>query len=246
MIGIVAAAAILSGPINVADAFIPTAGVTPHTSSSKNNDHKLTSGHRRARLSHSLENNAAQSLRHPRQPIVKNEKAYGYSLTVKARPSFSLSSTSPSVDNDRPCSVHRRTGGYRRPHSRYTGYKPRSITRSRIFCQEAEGIANPLSRDDAERAGINKLIAYFAETPAEQWNPGVLEAHLPSLMKGALYKQTMAERMAKVKSDEEQNGLIQVDAFLSGYLKQERRNLSRKKVRHWTDLGADEGGRHRS
>lgn len=43
-------------------------------------------------------------------------------------------------------------------------------------------------------------------------------------------RQTMTERLAKVASDEERERLVEVDAFLTDYLKKERRNSSRKKV----------------
>lgn len=41
----------------------------------------------------------------------------------------------------------------------------------------------------------------------------------------------MAERTAKVTSNDERDRLVEVDAFLTDYLKKERRNASRKKVR---------------
>lgn len=41
----------------------------------------------------------------------------------------------------------------------------------------------------------------------------------------------MKERMAKVSSGEDMRRLEEVDTFLTGYLKKEKRNASRKKVK---------------
>lgn len=89
---------------------------------------------------------------------------------------------------------------------------------------------NPLNREDPERARLNTLITILAETPMENWKPAVLDEFMSSLLKGGLYRQAMADRLAKVRSGEEQQALTRVDAFLSGYLSQERRRASRKKV----------------
>lgn len=92
-------------------------------------------------------------------------------------------------------------------------------------------VVNPLSRDDLERARINDFITILAETPTAEWKPAILDEYLPSLLKGSLYRQTMVERLAKVRSGEEQEALARVDAFLTGYIGQEKRKASRKKVR---------------
>lgn len=89
---------------------------------------------------------------------------------------------------------------------------------------------NPLRRNDAERAGINMLITTLASTPMDLWKPDILESHLPSLLKGGLFRQTMMERLAKARSGEEQQTLTRIDAFLTGYLGQEKRRGSRAKV----------------
>lgn len=92
------------------------------------------------------------------------------------------------------------------------------------------GMLNPLNREDPERARLNTLITILAETPMENWKPAVLDEFMSSLLKGGLYRQAMTDRLAKVRSGEEQQALTRVDAFLSGYLSQERRRASRKKV----------------
>lgn len=91
-------------------------------------------------------------------------------------------------------------------------------------------VVNPLSRDDPERARINDFITILAQTPTAEWKPAILDEYLSSLLKGNLYKQTMAERLAKVRSGEEREALTRVDAFLTGYIGQEKRKASRKKV----------------
>lgn len=93
------------------------------------------------------------------------------------------------------------------------------------------GMLNPLNREDPERARLNTLITVLAETPMENWKPAVLDEFMSSLLKGGLYRQAMSDRLAKVRSGEEQQALTRVDAFLTGYLSQERRRASRKKVR---------------
>lgn len=89
---------------------------------------------------------------------------------------------------------------------------------------------NPLSRDDPERARLNNFITILAGTPREEWKPAILDEYLSSLLKGNLYRQAMAERLAKVRSGDERETLTRVDAFLTGFLSQERRRASRKKV----------------
>lgn len=92
-------------------------------------------------------------------------------------------------------------------------------------------VVNPLSRDDPERARINDFITILAETPTEEWKPAILDENLSSLLKGNLYRQAMTEKLAKVRSGEELEALTRVDAFLTGYIGQEKRKASRKKVR---------------
>ncbi|CAM9104029.1 unnamed protein product [Ascophyllum nodosum] len=91
-------------------------------------------------------------------------------------------------------------------------------------------VLNPLSRDDPERARINTFITILAETPVEEWKPAILDEYLSSLLRGHLYRQAMTERLSNVRSGEEREALTRVDAFLTGYLGQERRKASRKKV----------------
>lgn len=95
----------------------------------------------------------------------------------------------------------------------------------------AEDVLNPLARGDPERARVNHLITILAETPMNQWKPAILDEYMSSLLKQGLYRQAMTERMAKVRSGEDQEALTRVDAYLTGYLGQESRRASRKKVR---------------
>lgn len=94
-----------------------------------------------------------------------------------------------------------------------------------------EDVLNPLARGDPERARVNNLITILAETPMNQWKPAILDEYMSSLLKRGLYRQAMAERLAKVRSGEDQEALMRVDAYLTGYLGQESRRASRKKVR---------------
>lgn len=48
--------------------------------------------------------------------------------------------------------------------------------------------SNPLKRYDEERAGIDSLITYFSQTPFDRWNPSMLDAQLPNLLQGSLYR----------------------------------------------------------
>lgn len=89
---------------------------------------------------------------------------------------------------------------------------------------------NPLDRGDPERARVNNLITILAETPMDQWKPAILDEYMSSLLKRGLYRQAIAERLAKVRSGEDQEALTRVDAYLTGYLGQESRRASRKKV----------------
>lgn len=114
-----------------------------------------------------------------------------------------------------------------RPHA---GVSPRASTDG----SSGGDVANPLQRGDAERAGINNLITLLTSSPMEQWRPDLLEEHLPSLLKAGLFRQTMTERQANARSREEREALGKVDAFLSGYLGQEKRRGSRAKVRDWS------------
>lgn len=89
---------------------------------------------------------------------------------------------------------------------------------------------NPLSRDEPERARINNFITILVETPMSEWKPAIVDEYMPSLLKGSLYAQTMGERIAKVRTGENREALMRVDAYLTGFLSQERRRASRKKV----------------
>lgn len=116
---------------------------------------------------------------------------------------------------------------YRRPRSAATA------TPSMSSSSEYGGLRqrNPLRRDDAERARLNEFITILVKTPVPEWKPALFEEYLPSLLKGNLYKQTMLEMLAKVRSGEEHETLSNVDAYLSGFLSQEKRKASRKMVR---------------
>lgn len=107
----------------------------------------------------------------------------------------------------------------------------------------SEDVLNPLARGDPERARVNNLITIFAETPMHQWKPAILDEYMSSLLKRGLYRQAMTERMAKVRSGEDQEALTRVDAYLTGYLGQESRRASRKKVRgEGGDYGSSRSG----
>lgn len=92
------------------------------------------------------------------------------------------------------------------------------------------GVVNPLRRDDSERAKISSLISALASTPMDQWRPDLLEAHLPTLLQGGLFRQTMTERLTNARSRKDREDLTRVDAFLTGYLGKEKRRSSRAKV----------------
>lgn len=92
------------------------------------------------------------------------------------------------------------------------------------------GVINPLRRDDSERAKISSLISDLASTPMDQWKPDLVEAHLPSLLQGGLFRQTMTERLTNARSRKDREDLTRVDAFLTGYLGKEKRRSSRAKV----------------
>lgn len=97
-------------------------------------------------------------------------------------------------------------------------------------------MVNPLDRNDLERARVNTVITILAETPMAEWKPAVLDEYISSLLKGNLFKQAMSERLAKVRSGDEMEALKRVNAFLMGYLGQEKRRASRKKVTKWRSL----------
>ena len=136
-----------------------------------------------------------------------------------------LGSSSPAV-----CAGLRVSGAA----SRYSQRRPRATTAvGSGFSADGggENVLNPLARGDPERARVNNLITILAETPMNQWKPAVLDEYMSSLLKRGLYRQAMAERLAKVRSGEDQEALVRVDAYLTGYLGQESRRASRKKVR---------------
>eukprot|EP00752_Nemacystus_decipiens_P002881 g2680.t2 len=58
--------------------------------------------------------------------------------------------------------------------------------------------ANPLDRNDPERARVNDLITILAGTPMEEWKPAVIDEYMESLLKRGLFRQAMNERLAKV------------------------------------------------
>lgn len=101
----------------------------------------------------------------------------------------------------------------------------------RTAANGSESVAAWSGREDSERARLNTLISVLASSPEEDWTPDLLDAFSGALLNGALYRQAIASRLAKVRSPEEQATLTKVDAFLTGYLTQERRRASRAKVR---------------
>ncbi|CAN0432705.1 unnamed protein product [Ectocarpus sp. 12 AP-2014] len=89
---------------------------------------------------------------------------------------------------------------------------------------------NPLARNDPERARVNNLITILAGTPMAEWKPAVIDEYMESLLKRGIFRQTMDERLAKVRSGEEREALARVDSYMTGFLGHEWRKASRKKV----------------
>jgi hypothetical protein len=96
------------------------------------------------------------------------------------------------------------------------------------FSSSFENIA--ASGDDS-RAGLNFLITYLTQIPSDEWKPTILSKYLPALLRGRDYERAMEARIQRAETDKERGALERVDAFLRGYLQQERRRASREKVR---------------
>lgn len=62
------------------------------------------------------------------------------------------------------------------------------------------------------------------------WKPAVIDEYMESLLKRGVFRQTMNERLAKVRSGEESEALARVDSYMTGFLSHEWRKASRKKV----------------
>ncbi|CAM9461080.1 unnamed protein product [Discosporangium mesarthrocarpum] len=104
------------------------------------------------------------------------------------------------------------------------GGKPRRVAPLRMA-----GGWNP-HKEVEERAKINTLITTLSGCAEAEWKPDLVDSYADCLLRGSLYRQAIDDRMAKVENTEEQKALVRVDAFLSGYLSQERRRASRRKV----------------
>lgn len=63
-----------------------------------------------------------------------------------------------------------------------------------------------------------------------EWKPAVIDEYMESLLKRGIFRQTMDERLAKVRSGEEREALARVDSYMTGFLGHEWRKASRKKV----------------
>ncbi|CAM9511168.1 unnamed protein product [Ectocarpus fasciculatus] len=63
------------------------------------------------------------------------------------------------------------------------------------------------------------------------WKPAVIDEYMESLLKRGIFRQTMDERLAKVRSGEEREALARVDSYMTGFLGHEWRKASRKKAR---------------
>lgn len=137
----------------------------------------------------------------------------------------SLSLLSPNVATGLRVSGGTRSSSQRRPRA------TRTVGCDMSSDGGGEDVLNPLARGDPERARVNNLITILAETPMNQWKPAILDEYMSSLLKRGIYRQAMAERLAKVRSGEDQEALVRVDAYLTGFLGQESRRASRKKVK---------------
>eukprot|EP00611_Tribonema_gayanum_P031891 TRINITY_DN9343_c0_g1_i1.p1 TRINITY_DN9343_c0_g1~~TRINITY_DN9343_c0_g1_i1.p1 ORF type:complete len:352 (-),score=89.30 TRINITY_DN9343_c0_g1_i1:447-1451(-) len=89
-----------------------------------------------------------------------------------------------------------------------------------------------ISGGEEDRIRINNFISYLCNLPQSAWSPDVLESHTPDLLRdgSAVYKQTMALRASRARDGDERAKLERVEAFLNGYLQQQRRRNSRVRV----------------
>ncbi|CAM9165499.1 unnamed protein product [Chrysoparadoxa australica] len=77
---------------------------------------------------------------------------------------------------------------------------------------------------------LNQLINKMMSTTVDEWTPELLEDHREELKQGSRFKQAMQARVERATDPKERDSLNRVHAFLTGFVRQEKRKINREKV----------------